>query len=45
MKRDLGTGVGKRRVRFGRNQQEGVWPEPAGADAGDVDEQLVSGKT
>ena len=42
VQRDLGAGVGQRRVGVGRDQQERLRPEPAGADAGDVGQQLIA---
>ncbi len=42
VQRNLRSGVRQRRIRIGRDQQEGLRPEPARADAGDLGEQLIS---
>jgi hypothetical protein len=42
VQRYLGAGVRKGRVGIRRDKQECLGPEPTGADAGDVHEQLVA---
>ena len=42
MQRDLGAGVREVRVGIGRHEQERLRAESAGADTGDVGEQLVA---